>query len=133
MKKENIFLLIAALGVLPVALTYGLFHKLFFGIDATSIEMTNIFRATMGLYLAMGSFWLVAAFNSKYTLSALHSLIVFMGGLAVARTVSMIADGAPNVILIGYTVIEAVVAFSAYIHLKGSTLSNAQQPVNIGA
>ncbi|WP_104034869.1 DUF4345 domain-containing protein [Vibrio jasicida] len=133
MKKENIFLLVASLGIFPVALTYGLFQELFFGIDVNSIEMTNIFRATMGLYVAMGTFWLVAAFNNKYTLSALHSLIVFMSGLAAARMVSMLVDGTPNIVLVGYTVIEAVIAFSGYAVLKGSTNANFQQQNKVGA
>ncbi|MDK9762376.1 DUF4345 family protein [Vibrio sp. D420a] len=133
MKKENIFLLVASLGIFPVALTYGLFQELFFGIDVNSIEMTNIFRATMGLYVAMGTFWLAAAFNNKYTLSALHSLIVFMSGLAAARVVSMLVDGTPNIVLVGYTVIEAVIAFSGYVVLKGSTNANFQQQNKVGA
>ncbi|CAH1593997.1 Membrane protein [Vibrio jasicida] len=133
MKKENIFLLVASLGIFPVALTYGLFQELFFGIDVNSIEMTNIFRATMGLYVAMGTFWLVAAFNNKYTFSALHSLIVFMSGLAAARMVSMLVDGTPNIVLVGYTVIEAVIAFSGYAVLKGSTNANFQQQNKVGA
>lgn len=133
MKKENMFLLVASLGIFPVALTYGLFQNLFFGIDVDVIEMTNIFRANMGLYMAMGTFWFVAAFNNKYTLSALHSLIVFMSGLAVARVVSMLVDGTPNVVLIGYTVIEAVIAFSGYTVLKGSAHLNSQQKAKVGA
>ncbi|UPR33744.1 DUF4345 domain-containing protein [Vibrio cyclitrophicus] len=133
MKKENIFLLAASLGIFPVALTYGLFQHMFFGIELNTIEMTNIFRATMGLYMAMGAFWLVAAFNTKYTLSALHSVIVFMSGLAIARIVSMLVDGTPNIILIGYTVIEAVIAFSGYIALKGSSVANTQQRSKVGA
>ena len=87
----------------------------------------------MGLYMAMGTFWLVAAFNNKYALSALHSLIVFMSGLAVARVVSMLVDGTPNVVLIGYTVIEAVIAFSGYTVLKGSAHSISHQKVKVGA
>lgn len=131
MKKENIFLLIASLGIFPVALTYGLFQELFFGIDVNSIEMTNIFRATMGLYMAMGTFWLVAAFNNQYTLSALHSLIVFMSGLAAARAVSMLVDGTPNMVLIGYTIIEAVIAFSGYTVLKGSSDFNTKKQTQL--
>ena len=126
MRKEKIFLLVASLGIFPVALTYGLFQNMFFGVDVNSIEMANIFRATMGLYMAMGTFWFVAAFNNKYTLSALHSLIVFMSGLAVARFVSMFVDGTPNIVLVGYTVIEAAIAFSGYTVLKGSSDFNAK-------
>ena len=133
MKKENIFLLVASLGIFPVALTYGLFQELFFGINVNSIEMTNIFRATMGLYMAMGAFWLVAAFKYKYTLSALHSLIVFMTGLAAARVASMLIDGTPNAVLIGYAVIEAVIAFAGYSVLKGSAFLSSQQQIKVGA
>ena len=87
----------------------------------------------MGLYMAMGTFWLIAAFNEKYTLSALHSLIVFMTGLATARVASMLIDGMPNAVLIGYTVIEAVIAFSGYTVLKGSTHQTPQQQTKVGA
>ncbi|MGR5559336.1 DUF4345 domain-containing protein [Vibrio fortis] len=132
MKRENVFLLIASLGVIPVAFTYGVFQNVFFGIEVNSTEVANIFRATMGLYIAMGTFWLVAAFNDKYTVSALHSVIVFMSGLAIARFVSMAVDGTPNAILVGYAVIEALIAIAGCSTLKRVSRETTQRQTNVG-
>lgn len=132
MKRENVFLLIASLGVIPVAFTYGVFQNVFFGIEVNSTEVANIFRATMGLYIAMGTFWLVAAFNDKYTVSALHSVIVFMSGLTIARFVSMAVDGTPNAILVGYAVIEALIAIAGCSTLKRVSRETTQRQTKVG-
>ncbi|GEM81501.1 DUF4345 domain-containing protein [Vibrio superstes] len=120
MKTQNLFLLTAALGIFPVAMSYGLFPQLFFGIETNSIEITNILRAIMGLYTAMGIYWLLAAFKPQLTLSALYSVVVFMGGLALARVISINLDGMPNMILLGYTAIELVIGATAYGLIKAN-------------
>ncbi|MCC4820468.1 DUF4345 domain-containing protein, partial [Vibrio lentus] len=86
MKLQSIFLFVAVLGLTPIALSYGYAPAIsldyLFGIDASPINVTHIFRAVMGLYLALALFWIVGALLKKYRLPALYSLVVFMLGLA---------------------------------------------------
>lgn len=110
MKNENTFLLVAAAGLTPIALSYGLqpsssLHWLF-GIDAAPTNVSHIFRAVMGLYLCLVLFWLLGAFTKKYHLPALYSLVVFMFGLALGRLLSLVVDGLPHWLLIVYMLLE---------------------------
>ncbi|GAM58088.1 hypothetical protein JCM19231_587 [Vibrio ishigakensis] len=127
MKKQNLFLLMAAIGIFPVALSYGFLPSFLFGVEMNSVEVVNIFRAIMGLYTAMGIFWLMAAFDSKLTQAGLYSLVAFMSGLSVARIVSINLDGMPNAILLGYTAIELALASVAYLFIKQEKAQQQQQ------
>lgn len=80
--------------------------SLLFEIDASSVDSTHIFRAVMGLYLAMAVFWVCGARIEALRLPALWSLSVFMLGLAGGRLVSLLADGMPHPLLIVYLVLE---------------------------
>jgi len=64
-----------------------------FGIEVESLELKNIFRAIMGLYLAIGVFWIVGIVKPKYWQTATLTNTIFMGGLAFGRIVSTIFDG----------------------------------------
>ena len=110
MKPQSIFLLVAACGLTPIALSYGVAPEIslryLFDIDATPTNVTHIFRAIMGLYMALALFWLVGAFTKKYKLHALYSLVIFMLGLAVGRVGSLIVDGIPHWLLVVYLFLE---------------------------
>ncbi|GAB7219682.1 DUF4345 domain-containing protein [Vibrio comitans] len=132
MKKQNLFLLMAAIGIFPVALSYGFLPSFLFGVEMNSVEVINIFRAIMGLYAAMGIFWLYAAFNSALTQAGLYSMVAFMGGLSIARIVSSILDGTPNAILLGYTATELILALTAYWFIKLEQDQKVQQKMIAG-
>ena len=55
MTKESFFLLFISIGVFPAALGYGLNPKellpVLYGIDVSDNNLSNIFRAVMGLYI----------------------------------------------------------------------------------
>ncbi|MEZ9593435.1 DUF4345 domain-containing protein [Shewanella sp. 10N.261.52.F9] len=110
MRIQQQFLLVAAVGLTPIALGYGLQPSTslayLFEIDASSINSRHIFRAVMGLYLALVLFWVLGAFIKKYQLPALYSLTVFMFGLAFGRTLSLIFDGWPHWLLVVYLLLE---------------------------
>ncbi|MGR5141079.1 DUF4345 domain-containing protein [Photobacterium sp. DNB23_23_1] len=110
MKIQGVFLLVAACGLTPIALSYGLSPEVslnfLFNIDATPINATHIFRAVMGLYFAMVLFWVLGAFYAKYRLHALYSLVIFMLGLAAGRLTSIIFDGMPHWLLFIYLLLE---------------------------
>ena len=110
MKIQSIFLLLAAAGLTPIALSYGFSpvdsHSFLFGIDASSVNVSHIFRAVMGLYLALAMFWVMGAMSTKYRLPALYSLVIFMWGLAMGRLLSLLVDGMPHWLLVVYLFLE---------------------------
>ncbi len=115
--KKN-FLLFAFVAVIPIALAYGVspdwFASTFLGIDKLDINIAHILRAIMGLYLALGVFWLYAAFHQAYRNSALLTVILFTAGLASGRTISYFADGEPQPLLVLYIGLELVLVPIAY-------------------
>lgn len=112
MNIRQLFLLVAALGLLPIALSYGVMPKrslgYLFNISALDTNSIHIFRAIMGLYLALALFWVIGAFKTHLRQAALWSLVVFMFGLAAGRGLSIILDGMPNWLLLGYFVLELI-------------------------
>ncbi len=110
MSKESWFLVVAALGLTPIALAYGAMPSLsvpmLYGIEVDNVSTAHIFRAVMGLYLAMVVLWLLGAKNDGLRLPALYSVVVFMLGLAAGRALSLALDGMPNVLLVVYLFLE---------------------------
>ncbi|MEH6611607.1 MAG: DUF4345 domain-containing protein [Halioglobus sp.] len=110
MTRESIFLLLAAAGLVPVALSYGLMPQesmsYLYDIDASSVNSHHIFRAVMGLYFAQVIFWIAGARKPSLTLPALWTLAIFMLGLAAGRALSIVVDGMPHPLLLAYLVLE---------------------------
>jgi hypothetical protein len=104
------YLIFSAVGLSAVALSYGvapaavLPNVLDLTVEGT--DLTHIFRAIMGLYLAMIALWLLGACRPKFTRAAVIAEIAFMFGLAAGRVLSIILDGVPSVLLVGYTIAE---------------------------
>ena len=71
----------------------GKFLPLVFDFEVESLELKNIFRAVMGLYLAFAAYWLLGVRRPNYWRSATISNILFMGGLGAGRLISTILDG----------------------------------------
>ena len=111
-QHEKSFLIITALGLLPIALSYGwqpdASLPYLFNIQAEDVNTRHIFRAMTGLYLAMIGLWLLGALRQRYREIALYSLIVFMLGLAFGRVVSFLVDGSPHWLLMAYAFWEIV-------------------------
>ncbi|MEM8764847.1 MAG: DUF4345 domain-containing protein [Bacteroidota bacterium] len=88
---------ISALVVIFAAIVYGGAPKtllpIFFDFRLENLELKNIFRAIMGLYIAFACYWLWALKQPKYWKGATLSNILFMGGLALGRLLSLIIDG----------------------------------------
>ena len=100
------------MGLTPIALSYGLVPqsslKVLFDISLDGTNGVHIFRAVMGLYLALIAFWFFGARNDQYTVPALYSLVVFMFGLAGGRMLSLFLDGMPHLLLFLYLVLEII-------------------------
>ncbi len=120
--KEQTLLLISAIGLLPIALSYG-FNPLLslsylFDIKADSVNSLHIFRAVMGLYFFHLIFWLAGAFNAKLRQLALTTLAVFMLGLAAGRALSFAMDGLPSWLLVMYFFLECTFGLAAVYCLR---------------
>ncbi|MEO1797385.1 MAG: DUF4345 domain-containing protein [Pseudomonadota bacterium] len=114
---QRSLLLALAVGLTPVALSYGAAPQTslpwLFGIDAGGVPTRHVFRAIMGLYLALICFWALGALRPTLRLPALWSLFVFTFGLAVGRLLSLILDGWPGPLLFAYVPAEFGLAASA--------------------
>jgi hypothetical protein len=110
MTKQKLLLLIAAIGLVPIALGYGLMPErslpYLYGVGIDGTSNVHILRAVMGLYLGMVVFWIMGARSARFQDAALCSLIVFMLGLAAGRVLSMVIDGMPHPLLVLYAVLE---------------------------
>lgn len=125
----RVFLLIAAVGLVPVALSYGAAPARslpwLFGIDATGVNAQHVFRAIMGLYLALVCFWIAGALRPGVRIPALWSLIVFMIGLGVGRLFSLFVDGWPHPLLVVYMVVEFIMGAVGLYILRNEARGNA--------
>lgn len=119
---DRILLLLAALGLVPIALSYGLLPEksvtYLLGFQVETLNHVHVFRAIMGLYLANAILWLAGYQQSSLRKPALWSLFIFMAGLAAGRILSLIVDGTPSFVLVFYLVAELVFAALALKFLR---------------
>ena len=122
MNIRQLFLLVTAVGLTPIALSYGLMPQKslgsLFDITVSNTNGIHVFRAIMGLYLGLISFWIIGAFKVHLRQPALYSLIVFMLGLAAGRILSFVVDGAPHWLLSVYMVLELALGIVGLLILK---------------
>lgn len=113
---------IAALTIGLVGLNYGLCPNyvlpLLFDFKVESIDLSHVFRAMMGLYLGFATYWIIGVFKIEYWRSATLSNIIFMGGLAFGRMVSILIDGIPSVVFLIGTIVEILFMLWGMNNLK---------------
>ena len=122
MKSESFFLIFVAAGVFPVALTYGVNPQVtlayLYDIEVNSINLSNIFRAIMGLYIGLNVFWIIGAFKKSLLLPAMWSLTIFMTGIGLGRMLSLLIDGIPYTAFILYMLLEFIFAIFGFFFIK---------------
>ena len=122
MKRESFFLIFVAAGVFPVALTYGVNPQVtlayLYDIEVNSVNLSNIFRAIMGLYIALNVFWIIGAFKKTLLLPAMWSLTTFMTGIGLGRLLSLIIDGVPYPAFLLYMLLEFIFAIFGFLFIK---------------
>jgi len=110
MDIKKIYLIFAFVAVSVIALLYGVspqwFASAFLGVSDLDANIAHILRAVMGLYLALGLFWLYAAFHSAYRDAAILTTILFCAGLVSGRLISLLAEGRPAPLLLLYVFME---------------------------
>jgi Domain of unknown function (DUF4345) len=100
MTIKNLHLAISAFCVLIVGLAYGIFpdsilHVLF-DFNFESHDFRHLLKGIMGLYIGISIYWLWGIIHAENWQAATQSNIVFMGGLACGRIISLISDGMPS-------------------------------------
>jgi uncharacterized protein YjeT (DUF2065 family) len=118
MKIKKIFLIVAFSLVTVIALLYGIspqwFGRIFLGIEQLDHNIAHILRAIMGLYVALGLFWLYSAFHAPFRNIAVLTTAIFAGGLVTGRLISLLTEGPPAPLLIFYIAAELSLAPLAY-------------------
>jgi uncharacterized protein YacL len=112
MRIKKAFLICAFAMVSMIALLYGVspqwFALTFLDMPQLDPNIAHILRAVMGLYLALGVFWLYAAFNDQYRNIAVLTTAIFAGGLVLGRILSLFVEGQPAPLLTFYIGAEFV-------------------------
>src|SRR6476660_3258629 len=108
----KLFLIVAGVFLLPVALSYGVNPAVtipkFMNFTVEGTDQTHIFRALMGLYLGMVTFCIIAAFTPEWRHVAVIWAVFFAYSLAAGRILSLIVDGTPSPILLFYMAVELI-------------------------
>lgn len=123
MKLKQAFLVLAFAMVSIIALLYGTdpswFASTFLGVNNLDVNLAHILRAVMGLYLALGCFWLFAAFSERQRDTAILTTMLFAGGLFVGRLLSFVVDGQPAPLLIFYAGLEfMIIPIAGWIYAR---------------
>jgi len=113
-RSTNYHLILSVILIIPIALVYGLYPEKIlprlFDFTITGTDLSNIFRAIMGLYLAMAIFWIIGIVRPKSWKAATIANIIFMGGLASGRLISLLMDGMPSIYFLLGLVVELLLA-----------------------
>jgi hypothetical protein len=119
---KNLHLILSTVILIPVALGYGIAPKtvlpLLLNVNLETVDMLNICRAIMVLYLALSTLFIMGIFNKKYWFTATITNVFLMGGLAFGRILSLVLDGMPSPIFLWGTFGELVLAVFAFYQLK---------------
>ena len=118
----KLFLLVAGVILLPVALSYGVDPAAtiptFMNFTVEGTDETHIFRALMGLYLGMVAFCFIAAFTPEWRHVAVIWAVFFAYSLALGRILSLIVDGMPSHMLLFYLAVELMVGTLGLLVLR---------------
>jgi hypothetical protein len=120
--QQNVHLLLSSVIVIAAAFVYGLspstvLPKLF-DFQVQTPDLSNVFRAIMGLYLAFALFWIVGMLNPSLWKAATLSQVLFMGGLTLGRILSLLFDGVPSMLFALGTIGELILAVFGYYQFR---------------
>lgn len=108
--------------VMPTALIYGtpsmLSHQL--DIEVNTIDLANMLKATMALYLGCSFIWLLGILKHGYWIFATALNIIFMLTLSAGRGWSMVVDGCPTRGYVFGIVAEFTIGIYAVYQLKSN-------------
>jgi Domain of unknown function (DUF4345) len=107
---KNFHLGMSSIIVIIVGLAYGVYPQklmpLFFDFKVETTDLSNVFRAIMGLYIGLGIYFIMGIKKQHYYKNATLICTIFMGGLAFGRIISIVVDGIPSPIFAIGTILE---------------------------
>jgi hypothetical protein len=119
---KNLHLIISVIVVIPAAFIYGIFPSgilpYLFDFRVETVDLNNVFRAIMCLYLATAVLWVLGIFKPRYWETATLVNIVFMIGLAAGRILSLLIDGFPSIAFAIGLVGELTLGLFSWYQLK---------------
>jgi len=117
---KNVHLLVSLSIVIPTAIIYGspslLPEQL--DIQVNTIDLSNMLKAMMCLYLGISIVWILGVWKAKYWTRATQLNILFMLTLATGRALSMLTDGLPTGGYIFGVIAELVLGLFSIYQLK---------------
>ena len=117
---KNVHLLVSLSIVIPTAIIYGspslLPEQL--DIQVNTIDLSNMLKAMMCLYLGISIVWILGVWKAKYWTRATQLNILFMLTLAAGRALSMVTDGLPTGGYIFGVIAELVLGLFSIYQLK---------------
>lgn len=121
-KIKNAHLIISIIVLLPVALCYGIspgsILPLWFDFKVETVDLHQVFRAIMGLYLGNIIIWGAGILYPAYWKMATVMNVVFMSGLAFGRLISLLIDGLPSTVWQVGFLMEVGLAIWGIVNLK---------------
>jgi hypothetical protein len=94
---KNLHLLLSGIIIILAGLVYGgypaVLMPMILDFEVEALELKNMLRAIMGIYLGIGVFWLIGAFRIKFWYGATFINVLFMGGISLGRIISTLFDG----------------------------------------
>ncbi|MBT2163645.1 DUF4345 domain-containing protein [Zobellia barbeyronii] len=117
---KNLHLLVSAAIVIPTGIIYGSPSILpeHLDIQVQTIDLSNMLKAIMCLYLGIALVWLLGVWKPEYWKKATQLNILFMLTLAFGRAISMVADGFPTGGYIFGIIAELVIGLFSFYQLK---------------
>lgn len=96
--QKNMHLIISTIIVVPTAFIYGSPTRLpkHLDIPLNTIDLANMLKATMCLYLGIALVWILGIWKTAYWKTATQLCALFMITLAAGRGISMLTDGMPS-------------------------------------
>lgn len=118
--SKNYHLLVSILVLVPTAIIYGSKSLVteFFDIQVNTIDLSNMLKAIMCLYLAICFALFMGMWKPKYWKAATQLNILFMLSLATGRVFSILLDGMPTQAYIVAMIVEFTLGFLSVYQLR---------------
>ena len=94
---KRLHLLLSGIIVILAGMVYGgypeVWMPLVLDFKVESLELSNMLRAVMGIYIGIGVFWIIGSYKIHFWRAATLSNVLFMGGISFGRIISTLFDG----------------------------------------
>jgi Domain of unknown function (DUF4345) len=127
-KIKNLHLGLSSVIVILAGLMYGFnpgkILPIILDFDVETVDLKNVFRAIMGLYIGLAFYWINGILKPAHWPSATKVCTIFMGGLAFGRIISIIIDGIPSLVFAIGTVLELAFMIWGVYNLQANLKSD---------